>query len=196
MLQKIKDLVQLYDHFALETEAFRTNAACAKGCAFCCKEAGSIDITTLEGLRIQEAMGRMLRDRWNDVQKSLAKDMKCREAGGISPCPFLQKNNACMIYEARPFACRRVYSLHRCTRENPPLISRQYMAMAGETLAALQRLDTNGYSGHIADILHMLDTPRFRAVYLAGDFKPEEIIAFGKTHGIVVNKMVTDAKSR
>jgi len=36
----------------------------------------------------------------------------------------------------------------------------------------------------------MLDTPRFLATYRAGDFKPEEIMAFGKTHRIVINRMV------
>ena len=99
---------------------------------------------------------------------------------------------ACMIYPARPFACRRITSLHRCTHDHPPLISRQVMAIAEEIIAALQRLDDNGYSGHLSFVLHMLDTPRFLATYLAGDFKPEEIMAFGKTHRIAINRMVAN----
>ena len=37
-----------------------------------------------------------------------------------------------------------------------PMLNRQYLALAEETLAHLQRLDENGYSGHISYILHML----------------------------------------
>jgi len=95
-----------------------------------------------------------------------------------------------MIYPVRPFACRRVYSLHVCTKEKPPQLHRQVMERAAETVKALQRLDLNGYSGHLSYILHMLEAPRFMQTYLAGESKPEEIMAFGKSHGIVINKMV------
>ena len=36
----------------------------------------------------------------------------------------------------------------------------------------------------------MLEAPKFRNTYLSGDFKPEEIMVFGKQHGIVINKML------
>ena len=62
--------------------------------------------------------------------------------------------------------------------------------MTDFSVADLQRLDDKGYSGHLSYILQMLDTPRFLATYQAGDFKPEEIMAFGKTHRIVINRMV------
>ena len=64
------------------------------------------------------------------------------------------------------------------------------MERAQETVTALQRLDHNGYSGHLSYIQHMLDATRFRRTYLAGESKPEEIMAFGKSHGIVINKMM------
>jgi len=48
----------------------------------------------------------------------------------------------------------------------------------------------NGYSGHLSYILHMLDTPRFMQTYLAGESKPEGVMAFGQSHRIVINKMV------
>ena len=189
MKNKLKKLVQLYDRFSEETKDFQYNAACSKGCAFCCTEAGSIDVTTLEALHMRETIGRMLRRRQTEINKLLAKEMKKREAGTIVPCPFLLKNSTCMIYEVRPFACRRMYSLHRCSRENPPQISRRYMAAAQEALKALQLLDDHGYSGHISYILHLLDASPFLDTYLSGEFKPEEIMAFGKTHRIVINKM-------
>jgi hypothetical protein len=97
-----------------------------------------------------------------------------------------------MIYEERPFACRRIYSLHRCSRDNPPLISRDYMTVAQETLTKLQRLGNHGYSGHISYIMHMLDAPRFLETYLAGEYKPEEIMVFGKSHRIVMNETVAN----
>lgn len=181
---------RLYTEFEEDSAAYRRAAACFKGCAFCCTDAGHIDITTLEGQIIRNAMDRMPRSRQTQIKKGLARDMKKREAGQSSACAFLQKNSACMIYRVRPFACRRVYSLHVCTLENPPRLHRQVMERAQETVTALQRVDHNGYSGHLSYILHMLDAPRFRQTYLAGESKPEEIVAFGKPHGILINKMV------
>ena len=100
------------------------------------------------------------------------------------------KTKACMIYAIRPFACRRIYSLHTCTREKPPILSRQVMVIAEEKIKERQRLDENGYSGHLSFILHMLNSPRFLKTSLGGDFKPAEMMAFGKAHRIIINKMV------
>lgn len=190
MKHKIGELKNIYEAFDEKTAVFRNEAACARGCAFCCTEAGSIDITTLEGLRIREYIGKLPRPRQKGIHKTLMQDLKMREAGKVSSCPFLQKNNACMIYDIRPFACRRIYSLHSCSGENPPMLNRQVMEYAGDTLRDLQCLDDTGYSGHISFILFMLDTPRFLDTYLAGDFRPEEIMDFGKTHRISINKMM------
>ena len=179
-----------YAEFEDDTAEYREEAACSKGCAFCCTDAGSIDITTMEGLIIRQAVDKMPRSRQTHIKKSLARDMKKREAGKSSACPFLLKNNACMIYAVRPFACRRMYSLHVCTKEMPPQLHRQVMERAAETVTTLQRLDHNGYSGHLSYILHMLDAPNFMQTYLKGESKPEEVMAFGKSHSIVINKMV------
>ncbi len=190
MRQKTEALSKIYDLFDTETADYRKGAACSKGCAFCCTDAASIDITTLEGLVIRENLGKMARSRQTGIKKALKRDMKKRESGIVTPCPFLMKTRACMIYEIRPFACRRIYSVHPCSKENPPLISRRVMVMAQKAITALQRLDENGYSGHLSFILHMLESPRFLETYLAGASRPEEVMAFGKTHRIVINKMV------
>ena len=190
MDRKIVELQALYESFEAETADYRSEAACAKGCAFCCREAGSIDITTLEGWVIRDAVGKMPRARQKLVKKALVKDMKTREEGGIAACPFLMKNKACMIYDIRPFACRRIYSLHRCSQTQPLMLHRQVMSRAQEVLSALQRLDENGYTGHMSFILHLLDNPGFLGTYQAGGFKPEEIRGFGKAHRIVINRMV------
>jgi len=194
MVNGIKDRVEaldkIYASFKSETADYRREAACRKGCAFCCTVAGSVDITTLKGLIIRDTIAGMPRARQTQIKKALNRDMKKREAGNVMPCPFLMKNRACMIYSIRPFACRRVYSLHVCTRNNPPRLHRQVMERGAETIRILQRQDENGYSGHLSYILHMLDTPRFLDTYTAGESRPEEIMAFGKSHGIVINKMV------
>lgn len=108
----------------------------------------------------------------------------------MAPCPFLMKNNACMIYEVRPFSCRRIYSAHVCSRENPPVVNRQVMEAADRSIKELQRLDIIGYTGHLSYILYMLSSPAFLNTYKKGEFKPEEIMEFGKAHKIAINKMM------
>ena len=190
MKQRFHAMKTLYDAFEAETAAYRAEAACAKGCAFCCTDAGSIDCTTLEGLVIRNHVGKLPRPRQTTLKKALRRDMKKREAGTKTPCPFLMKTGACSIYAIRPFSCRRIYSLHVCSKEKPPLLNRQVMIIAEKRIADLQRLDDHGYSGHLSFILHMLDSPRFLTTYRSGDFKPEEIMAFGQSHQIVINRMV------
>jgi Fe-S-cluster containining protein len=191
MQDRLNALDAIYQAFEQETAGFRSQAACAQGCAYCCTDAGRIDATTLEGLRIRARIAQLPRPRQVSLKKALKRDMHKRESGAPSPCPFLLKTNACLIYPIRPFACRRIYSLHRCSPEQPPVLSRQVMRIAENTIAHLQGLDATGYSGHLSFILHMLATPRFLAVYTSGDFKPEEIMAFGKSHRLVVNRMAT-----
>ena len=65
------------------------------------------------------------------------------------------------------------------------------MELGADTIRSLQMLDDIGYSGHISFILHMLETPAFRDTYLAGEFKPEEITDFGKSHQILINRLVS-----
>jgi Fe-S-cluster containining protein len=192
---KTGELKAYYDAYEVAVATHKSEAACAKGCAFCCTDAGRIDITTLEGLAIRKVVENLPRTRKKALKKSLASDMKRRLADKRSPCPFLLKNKACEIYPVRPFACRRIYSLHRCNRDNPPVVNQNAMAAAAETIAVLQRLDDTGYSGHLSIILFMLEQPRFLKTYEIGDFRPEEIAAFGRTHRIVINQKVSNPSS-
>ncbi|WP_041273030.1 YkgJ family cysteine cluster protein [Desulforapulum autotrophicum] len=190
MKEKIPGLGKIYSDFVESTGEFKKDASCSKGCGFCCKEAGSIDITTLEGLVIRQAMKDFSRSRQKSLTKSFQQEIKKREKGLTVPCPFLMKNNACMIYEVRPFSCRRIYSIHVCTQENPPAVNRQAMEVADQSIKALQQLDNTGYSGHLSYILYMLSIPAFMEVYETGGFKPQEVMAFGKSHKIVINNMM------
>jgi hypothetical protein len=190
MKDKKNRLSAIYDDFETAAAPFKKQAACGKGCAFCCSDAGSIDITSLEGLVIRDRIASLPRPRQTAVKKALATDMKRREQKKASACPFLMKNRACMIYDLRPFACRRIYSLKVCSHDQHPVISRQVMAMGDATIRVLQQLDDNGYSGHLAYILYMLNTPAFLSTYLAGEYRPDAVMAFGKTHGIIINQVV------
>lgn len=190
MESKIQELGHIYKDFEAAAKGYKKEAACEKGCGFCCKEAGSIDITTLEGLAIRKAMKGFARSRQKNLTKIFQQEIKKRENKIMAPCPFLMKNNACMIYKVRPFSCRRIYSTHVCTRENPPVVNRHVMEAATQTIKELQQLDITGYSGHLSYIIYMLSTPGFLDTYTKGEFKPEEIMEFGKTHKIAINKMM------
>jgi hypothetical protein len=183
-------LQAIYDNFETAAAPYKINAACGKGCSFCCSDAGGIHITTLEGLVIRDRIDRLPRPRRSTVKKRLAVDMKQRENKKSSACPFLMKNRACMIYDVRPFACRRIYSLAVCSRDRHPVLNRQVMAMGDQAIRDLQQLDDSGYSGHLSFILYMLDTPAFLNAYLAGEFHPEAVMVFGKSHGIIINRMM------
>jgi hypothetical protein len=193
MEEKKKRLRTIYEDFERAAAPYKTEAACGKGCAFCCTDAGSIHITTLEGLVIRERIDRMPRSRKVAVHKKLAGDMKLREQKKPSACPFLMKNRACMIYDVRPFACRRIYSLKVCSRDQRPVLSRRVMSKGDEAIRAMQQLDDSGYSGHLSFILYMLDIPAFLNTYVAGDYNPEAVMAFGKSHGIIINRIVRQA---
>jgi hypothetical protein len=191
MYSKVDQLEGIYADFEAGAARFKSGAACAKGCAYCCTDAGRIHITTLEGLAIRQALERAAKPQRAAAEKALAKDMRQKRKGLVSPCPFLLKNKACMIYRRRPFACRRIYSLEACSSRQPPILNRRVMELGADAIRNLQILDGTGYSGHISFILHMLEVPGFRDTYLAGDFKPEEIADFGKTHQIIINRMVS-----
>jgi len=190
MEEKIKKLQFIYEEFEVAAALYKAEAACTKGCAFCCTDAGSIHITTLEGLAIRACIDRQPRSRQVAVNKALAADMKRRERSQPSACPLLMKNRACLIYEHRPFACRRIYSLKTCSRSQHPVLSKQVMVFGDEAIRKLQQLDATGYSGHLSYILHMLAAPAFLDIYLAGEYRPEAVMQFGKSHGIVINRMV------
>ena len=64
------------------------------------------------------------------------------------------------------------------------------MAKGDAAIRAMQQLDESGYSGHLSYILYMLDTPAFLNAYLAGDYRPEAVMAFGKSHGIIINRVI------
>lgn len=66
--------------------------ACRRGCAFCCHV--DVSVTPLEAIRL-----------WHRAGEAAAVESAARRA----PCPMLV-DGACSQYEARPYACRAVFS--------------------------------------------------------------------------------------
>ncbi len=186
IIKKQNQLIEIYDRFEKDMQPYKKDALCKAGCSFCCTHFGNVDIITLEGLRIMEYLRGLPRQMQKSLQKKIEKNKKERENQKTSPCPFLKSDNTCLIYEIRPYSCRRLYSVKICG-QNGPTVHRQTEEVSKETIVKLQALDSNGYSGHITYILHLLRQPDFLTVYLSGGFNPVNIASYGKSHGITIN---------
>lgn len=74
--------------------------ACEKGCAGCCKM--NVSISVIEAERLAAVTGRAMEPLQHPVSHDEA------HFSGVD-CPFLV-NEACSVYEARPYACRAHFS--------------------------------------------------------------------------------------
>lgn len=93
-LKKLEAVYELLD----EIGAYIGPAtACGKGCSACCHY--GVTVSDIEVRYIEQ----------NTKHKRLKTLLPNRDYHG-QPCPFL-KDNACSIYKARPFVCRRHHSL-------------------------------------------------------------------------------------
>ncbi len=92
----IKALECLYKYTDELMREIEDKTPCKKGCSHCCKCGMRIDISELEANYIKNKLG-------------IANNTICIEEDGYIPqgsCPFLF-NDACSIYEIRPYQCRR-----------------------------------------------------------------------------------------
>lgn len=186
------ELDQIYSDFEDSAAPFKKEAACCSGCSFCCTGSGSIDITTMEGLIILERLSVMPKPMQSLVQERLRRNIRNKLHQKESECPFLQKNDLCMIYDIRPFICRRLYSLKKCGKDQGAVIHVRVHELYTEALRKMQSLDSNGYSGHMGFILELLEDKSFRDFYVSGGFDPARIIEYGKPRKLVINCMVTN----
>ncbi len=186
IINKQNQLVEIYNRFEKDMRRYKKDALCKAGCSFCCTHFGNVDIITLEGLRVLQYLRRLPKQQQKTLQKKIDKNKKDREIQKISPCPFLKSDKTCLIYDIRPFSCRRLYSVKNCG-DKGPIVHRQAEELSKKTIMELQDLDSNGYSGHITYILDLLRQPEFLKLYLSGGFNPVQIAAYGKAHGIVIN---------
>jgi len=180
-------LFELYAQFEDATRPHLADAVCKPGCADCCTTVGDVDATTLEGMVILGHVQTLPSSVQKDFHKKLKQNRKVKSELIYARCAFLLANNTCGIYAARPFSCRRLYSLKPCG-ETGPTVNRKVWELSEETVAAIHGLDSTGYSGHISFILQLLNDSVFRKTYLTGGFSPDDIRELARKHRIVINR--------
>lgn len=187
-LEKLeKNLQDIYQNYEQESAQFKEQAVCGKGCSSCCTVAGKIDAVTLEGMILLERLESLPPSDAKCICQNLEKDRMVRSKGGKSPCPFLSEQGACLVYDARPFSCRQLYSVRKC-EQNGPMVHKQAVSLSREYVTKIQKLDYTGYSGHHSFILQLLQDETFRKTYISGGFDPARIQNFGRKHGIFINR--------
>jgi hypothetical protein len=63
------------------------------------------------------------------------------------------------------------------------------MKTAGETIGLLQDLGDTGYNRPPLFYTVYAGKPEVLDTYLAGDHRPDEIMQFGKSHRIIINRL-------
>jgi len=193
--KKREELTRIYERFERDIRVFKREAVCRLGCTFCCTDVGNVDVNTMEAVMIRERMDTFPKTQRRTLEKRLARNRKERLRQSPARCAFLNDAGACLIYEVRPFSCRQLYSLRQCDGQGPT-VHRQAVSLAGEAIREMQRLDDTGYSGHLSFILYLLEDTRFRTTSLRGEFDPSQIMEFGKSHGIIINRFAPQGPGR
>ena len=110
----LNKLVVLYDFMNSLYKHVNQNTFCKKGCNNCCFY--KVSISELEAQLIENKTGYKRSESINNLFIT--------DYHG-SPCPFL-KNEACSIYDVRPFVCRRFVTLASSERWCHPNIANSY----------------------------------------------------------------------
>lgn len=160
-------LYEIYDRFI-----GRFPVACQKFCARCCT--CNVSLTTLEARKIVQALDfdsqrdflhllkkqmtgprflpKITTNRLADI--CLAGEDPPEEASDPSwgPCPLLT-DNACPIYDARPFACRCMVSRNQCADAGAADMEDLILTVNHVFLQYIEHVDKNGLSGNLSDVL-------------------------------------------
>jgi Fe-S-cluster containining protein len=100
-ISKLKSKIAVRQAEAIHQEVFQ-EVDCLQ-CANCCKSIPPI-VSTRDSKRIAKALG-MPKGEFED--KYIVVDEDGDRVMNASPCPFLEQDNKCNIYEVRPAACRQ-----------------------------------------------------------------------------------------
>jgi len=136
-------------------EAATRFVACGKGCAGCCKM--NVSITSIEAERLAVVTGRKMARLHQPIAH-----VEDRFAG--VPCPFLV-DEACSVYEARPYACRAHFSFdttaYWCQPERAYVGGMGQLTLGGATQAYVgiaERSSVGGFAD-IRDFFPIISNP-------------------------------------
>lgn len=188
--EKKTRVYELYDEYERLVEPFKEHAVCEKGCASCCIDVGNVGATTLEGLIILEYLQGWDDQAIEEINRRLRENRSEKLNSILVRCPFLDEEKSCRIYIVRPFSCRRLYSVKKCDGQGA-VVHRPAVALGQKVEKELQKLDTEGCSGHLSFILHLLEKKRFRQSYLKGSWNVEDFRDIIERYKLVVHKGTT-----
>jgi Fe-S-cluster containining protein len=169
-LAVLDQLYQIYDQFIASLPV-----ACKKFCARCCT--CNVTLTTLEAQKIlltlsfesQRTLMETLKKQMKNprfIPKITTNRLAALCLSGEDPpeeemdpswgtCPLLT-DNACPVYEARPFACRCMVSTRPCADSGIADMDDFTLTVNHVFLQYIEHIDKNGFSGNFSDVLTRL----------------------------------------
>ena len=160
-------IYRVFDEYVEAT----TQMACQRGCSLCCTP--NVTLTTLEArpvlvelekrdlLRLLDRPVPPDRDYFrpeytiNDLALACFNGQEPPEeniGAGEGVCPLLD-NEQCLVYDARPFACRSFFSLEKCRPGEEAVVPPALIAMITACQQIIEHLDTGGLFGNLTDLL-------------------------------------------
>ena len=179
---KLAVLDQIYR--AYEEFLHTLHIACKKYCAECCTR--NVTLTSLEGYLIATHMisyGKA--GLFENIERALPKKrlqpltttnrladlcMKGEDPpqekhdDSNERCPLL-KNNLCPIYPVRPFSCRCFVSKKDCRKQGYAEVDPFIITVNNLFLQFIERVDSQGFSGNLIDVLHFMGSKTHRHNY-------------------------------
>ena len=187
LIEKIKQVFELYDEYERLVQPYKTLAVCGKGCASCCIDVGNVGATTLEALIILEHLEGWDQPARLEINRSLRENRDHKVGSVLVRCAFLGVEQCCRIYSVRPFSCRRLYSVRKCDGQGA-VVHRQAVFLGQRIEQELQNQDPNGCSGHLSFILHLLEKEPFRRSYLQGSWRVDDFTDLIERYELVLHK--------
>lgn len=146
-LSKLGKIYRLVDECVAASTPF---VACGKGCSNCCKM--DVHISALEAAKIEKEIGR----KAALISKSI---LRSEPAFTGIPCPFLE-DDACSIYDSRPYFCRQNMSFdmtpHWCDPGRMHMVELPRIRFGGLTAALndITKFESTGIFADIRDFFH------------------------------------------
>lgn len=174
MPQKIKRkaLLKIYEVYQgwVDNKEF----ACVRGCSACCTR--NVMMTALEGeLLLEQVREKGLQERLTErssaesgpvcaqtmnewAEQCISGNNQNKESiqEDPEPCRFLAEDRSCLIYEARPFACRCFASLSPCRQRGAASQPGWLIAVNTAVMQIVEHLGQGGIYGALDNIIPAL----------------------------------------